>query len=68
MKKFKKILALLMCMVLTLSLTACRIVIDGEEGAVKNETTASGKIGLSVSTQNNPFFVSLVDGAKAEGS
>ena len=64
MKKFKKILALLMCMVLTLSLTACRIVIDGEEGAVKNETTASGKIGLSVSTQNNPFFVTLVEGAQ----
>ena len=68
MKKFKKILALLMCMVLTLSLTACRIVIDGEEGAVKNETTASGKIGLSVSTQNNPFFVTLVEGAKKAAS
>ena len=64
MKKFRKILALLMCMVCTLSLTACRIVIDGEEGAVKNETTASGTIGLSVSTQNNPFFVTLVEGAK----
>ena len=43
-------------------------VIDGEEGMVKNETTASGKIGLSVSTQNNPFFVTLVEGAEKAAS
>ena len=34
--------------------------------------TNSGKgkvlIGLSVSTQNNPFFVTLTDGAKAEAA
>ena len=35
MKKFRRIFALLMCVVLTLSLTACRIVIDGEENIVK---------------------------------
>jgi len=34
------------------------------------KTAASGKtlIGLSVSTQNNPFFVTLVDGAKNEAT
>ncbi|MBQ9935190.1 MAG: D-ribose ABC transporter substrate-binding protein [Lachnospiraceae bacterium] len=30
------------------------------------EIVGNGSIGLSVSTQNNPFFVTLVDGAKAE--
>ena len=64
MKKFKRILALLLCVVLALSLTACRIVIDGEEDTVKT-TSASGSIGLSVSTLNNPFFVSLAEGAES---
>ena len=63
MKKIRKILALLVCVVLALSLTACRIVIDGEEDTVK-KTSASGSIGLSVSTLNNPFFVSLAEGAE----
>jgi len=65
MKKFRRILALLMCVVLTLSLTACRIVIDGEENVVKKPTAASGTIGLSISTLNNPFFVDLAEGAEA---
>ena len=64
MKKFRRIFALLMCVVLTLSLTACRIVIDGEENIVKKPTAASGTIGLSVSTLNNPFFVDLAEGAE----
>ena len=64
MKKIRKILALLVCVVLALSLTACRIVIDGEEDTVK-KTSASGSIGLSVSTLNNPFFVSLAEGAES---
>ncbi len=64
MKKFRRIFALLMCVVLTLSLTACRIVIDGEENVVKKPTAASGTIGLSVSTLNNPFFVTLAEGAE----
>ena len=65
MKKLKRIFALVLCMALVLSLTACRIVIDGEEGVTANKAAASGSIGLSVSTQNNPFFVTLVEGAEA---
>ncbi len=64
MKNIKKIVALMLCLVMMLSLAACRITIDGESNAKKKVT--NGTIGLSVSTQNNPFFVSLVDGAKAE--
>ena len=64
MKNIKKIVALMLCLVMMLSLAACRITIDGESNAKKKVT--NGTIGLSVSTQNNPFFVSLVDGAKPE--
>ena len=64
MKNIKKLVALMLCLVMMLSLCACRITIDGESNAKKKVT--NGTIGLSVSTQNNPFFVSLVDGAKAE--
>ena len=63
MKNMKKILALVLCFAMVMSFTACRIVIDGEEGLVNNGA-ATGTIGLSVSTQNNPFFVTLVDGAE----
>ena len=62
MKNLKKFVALLLCLTMMLSFTACRIVIDGEEG-VANSNVAKGSIGLSVSTQNNPFFVTLVEGA-----
>ena len=61
MKNMKKILALVLCFAMALSFTACRIVIDGEEGVVQQ--AAGGSIGLSISTQNNPFFVTLVEGA-----
>ena len=59
----KRILALLLSLVLAFSLVGCRIVIDGEESS-KKVATADGSIGLSVSTQNNPFFVTLAEGAK----
>ena len=59
----KKFVALILSLAMVFSLTACRIEIDGEGGSAK-QTKASGSIGLSVSTQNNPFFVSLVEGAE----
>ena len=61
----KKIIALLLCLALAFSAAGCTIVIDGETTAASSNTTANGSIGLSVSTQNNPFFVTLVEGAKA---
>ena len=64
MKYMKKIVALILCVMMTMSLSGCKIVIDGE-GAATTKTNTSGAIGLSVSTQNNPFFVTLVEGAQA---
>ncbi len=63
MKKIKKLLVLVLSLAMVFSLTACRITIDGESASKKKKTT-NGAIGLSVSTQNNPFFVSLAEGAK----
>ena len=62
MKNLKKIVALFLCFARVMSRAACRIVIDGEEG-MASSGAAKGTIGLSVSTQNNPFFVTLVEGA-----
>ena len=64
MKNFKKLIAVLLCIAMTFTFTACRIVIDGEENVKPNKGNATGAIGLSVSTQNNPFFVTLVEGAE----
>ena len=68
MKNFKKLIAVLLCIAMTFTFTACRIVIDGEENLKPNKAAASGTIGLSVSTQNNPFFVTLVEGAQKEAA
>lgn len=65
MKHMRKIAALILCMMLTVVLSGCKIVIDGEGGSsAGNKTTTGGTIGLSISTQNNPFFVTLAEGAK----
>ena len=64
MKNFKKLIALLLCIAMTVVFTGCRIVIDGEENLKPNKAAASGTVGLSISTQNNPFFVTLVEGAE----
>lgn len=64
MKTTKKIILPLLGFVLLFG--ACRITIDGENAGRKRVT--NGSIGLSVSTQNNPFFVSLVEGAKTEAN
>ena len=63
----KKVFVLLLTVAMMLSMTACRIVIDGEEGA-SSAAKVDGSIGLAVSTQNNPFFVTLVEGAKGAAS
>ena len=60
----KKIASIMMILTMTLSLAGCNaITIDGE-GEIM-ESTGNGSIGLSVSTLNNPFFVSLAEGAEA---
>ena len=61
----KKLIALLLCLAMSLSLAGCTITIDGEGGTSTPASGANGTIGLSVSTQNNPFFVALVEGAQA---
>jgi len=58
----KKMLSILLVLVLVLSFTACSGTEDnasGEEG---------GKIGLVVSTLNNPFFVDLKTGAEEKAA
>ncbi len=61
----KKFVSLLLSMLMICSLAGCGIVIDGEGGSTGSKASgASGAIGLSISTQNNPFFVTLAEGAK----
>lgn len=61
----KKLLSLLLSIVMVCSLAGCGIVIDGEGGASQSAKSGeNGAIGLSISTQNNPFFVTLAEGAK----
>lgn len=61
----KKLVSLLLSMLMICFLAGCGIVIDGEGGSTGSKASgASGAIGLSISTQNNPFFVTLAEGAK----
>ncbi len=60
----KKLVSLLLILTMMFTLTGCKIVIDGEGTAANKEFSGKKTIGLSVSTQNNPFFVTLVEGAK----
>lgn len=53
----KKILSLLMVCVLSLGFTT---------GCAKSEASDKAKVGLIVSTLNNPFFVKLKEGAEAK--
>lgn len=62
----KKIAGLAAGVCMLLGLAGCNaITIDGEGDAAQGGG-GSGAIGFSVSTLNNPFFVSLADGAKAK--
>lgn len=62
----KKIAALCMAAVMAVTGMGCSaITIDGENSGSDSGKGGSGAIGLAVSTLNNPFFVSLSEGAKA---
>ncbi len=59
----KKIVSMAIMLCMMFCLAGCNaITIDGEGEAA--ETAGNGSIGLSVSTLNNPFFVSLAEGAE----
>lgn len=67
--KIKKLAGLALVVMMLFSVTGCNaITIDGEEDssstATSGEIVGKGSIGFSVSTLNNPFFVSLSEGAK----
>lgn len=77
--KFRKIAAIAVTGLMVFSMAACGGSSTGSTEAPKTETKAeaaaaapaaeaagSGSIGLSISTLNNPFFVTLSDGATAK--
>ena len=67
MMKLKKIAAAVLTVAMMFSMTGCNaITIDGEENVAtgEDESAGNGSIGFSVSTLNNPFFVTLSEGAK----
>ena len=67
--KMKKIAAVAMAAVMLFSMVGCNaITIDGEEeiASTEGELVGNGSIGFSVSTLNNPFFVTLSEGAEAK--
>ena len=57
----KKLLAMILCV----SMMATALVGGGGSSEPADDVAVDGGIGLSVSTQNNPFFVTLVEGAEA---
>ncbi len=74
--KIKRILAGIIAAAMTASLFGCSI--EGSGGSSSDgsssggsssggsEASGSGSVGLAVSTQNNPFFVTLREGAEAK--
>ena len=61
----KKILAVVMAAAMVFGMTACGGTSnDTGSAAAGGDAAGSGAIGLAVSTQNNPFFVTLVEGAQ----
>lgn len=63
MRYIKRLVPILLGVLLVFQITGCGIVIEGE-GAGSSGGEKNGTIGLSISTQNNPFFVTLAEGAK----
>lgn len=65
--KIKKILALMVTGAMLMTMGGCNaITIDGEENV--REGSSGNVIGFSVSTLNNPFFVTLTEGARKAAS
>lgn len=78
--KMKNVLALVMASVMAFAMVGCgsAVSVDGETKKTETETaaegeaeaaaeeTGNGSIGLAVSTLNNPFFVTLSEGAEAK--
>ena len=65
--KIKKILALAAAFTMLTAVGGCNaITIDGEENV--KEGSSGNVIGFSVSTLNNPFFVTLTEGARSAAS
>lgn len=63
--RMKRVVSILAAAVLVFGLTGCNaITIDGETENASGEMSGNGSIGFSVSTLNNPFFVTLSEGAK----
>lgn len=65
--KIKKLAGLVLAAAMIFSLAGCNaITIDGEEDltGASEGAAGNGSIGFSVSTLNNPFFVTLSEGAK----
>ena len=64
----KKVVAMLLAGLMTVALAACSV--EGESsgggGGSSSDDGEIGKVGFSISTLNNPFFVSMADGAEAK--
>ncbi len=71
----RKVLAMVLAVTMVIGMAGCgAVAIDGESAGGSSEDSASeeggsvqgsGAIGLAISTLNNPFFVSLSEGADA---
>lgn len=62
----KKIITLLLVLVMSITLAACANSNNEPVEEKGEETTELGTIGLAISTQNNPFFVTLKEGAESK--
>lgn len=59
----KRFIAFVLSALTVFTMSGCMVTIDGE-GTSTAGSEKSGAIGLSISTQNNPFFVTLAEGAE----
>ena len=67
----KKVMVIVLAFAMVLALAACGTKASTESTSSAATSAAAGEkvsVGLSVSTLNNPFFVTLVDGAKAKAA